>query len=67
MTDPRRRLRGFLIHLAGYAVAMTILFAVNIATGPEEPWFLLPMVGWGGALAVHAAYAMGLFSFGGRR
>ena len=24
--------------------------------------FLLPLVGWGAVLAVHAAYAMGLFS-----
>lgn len=67
MSDPRRRLRGFLIHLIGYAVVTAALFGINIATDPEEPWFLLPMVGWGSVLAVHAAYAMGLFSFGSSR
>jgi hypothetical protein len=29
--------------------------------GSAEPWFLLPMIGWGGVLAIHAAHVMGLF------
>ena len=61
----RRRLRGFGLHLVGYFVAMAVLVAVNLATAPENPWFVWPMVGWGGILAFHAAYAMGLFSEGG--
>ena len=60
----RRRLRGFGLHLAGYFVAMAGLVAMNLATAPENPWFVWPMVGWGGILAVHAAYAMGLFGSG---
>ena len=61
----RRRLRGFGWHLAGYFVVMAALVAVNLLTDSTTPWFVWPGVGWGGVLAVHAAYAMGLF--GGTR
>ena len=64
MTDSenaRRRLRGFGLHLAGYFAVMAALVAVNLAATPENPWFVWPGVGWGGILAFHAAYAMGLF------
>jgi len=56
-----RRLRGFLAHLAAYAVVMGVLVIVNLATAPENPWFVWPMVGWGGILAIHVAYVMGGF------
>ncbi len=62
--DPRRRLRGFGIHLVGYFVVMAGLVAINLIAAPENPWFVWPVVGWGGVLAVHAAYAMGLFGGG---
>ncbi len=61
-----RRLRGFRIHLLAYFAIMAVLVVVNLATGPANPWFVWPMVGWGGVLAIHAAYAMGLFGGGGR-
>ncbi len=61
----RRRLRGFGLHLAGYGVGIVALGVVNMLTNPENPWFVWPMVGWGGVLAIHAAFAMGLF--GGSR
>ncbi len=57
----RRRLRGFLLHLVGYFVVIAALVAVNLGASPESPWFVWPMVGWGGVLAFHAAFAMGLF------
>ena len=60
----QRRLRGFGVHLLGYFVVMAGLVAVNLAAAPENPWFVWPMVGWGGILAFHAAYAMGLFGSG---
>ena len=56
----RRRLRGFGWHLAGYFAAMIVLVPVNYLTTPAEPWFVLPMVGWGSVLAIHVAYVMGL-------
>jgi len=58
---PGRKLRGFVRHLLAYFVASGLAFAVNIAVTPESTWFLLPVVGWGGVLALHVAYVMGLF------
>ncbi len=61
----RRRLRGFGIHIAGYGIVMVLLVAMNMLSSPENPWFVWPMVGWGGVLAIHAAFAMGLFDGSG--
>ena len=61
----RRRLRGFGLHLASYFVVVVALAAINMLSNPENPWFVWPMVGWGGVLAVHAAFAMGLFGGSG--
>lgn len=61
-----RRLRGFRTHLAGYFVVMAALVVANLATGPANPWFVWPLVGWGGVLAIHAAHAMGLFGGGAK-
>lgn len=59
-----RRLRSFRYHLVGYFVAMAVLVALDRLLTPGNPWFVWPMVGWGGVLAIHAAYAMGLFGGG---
>ncbi len=59
--ESRRRLRGFAAHLAGYFLSMIVLVGVKFLFFPDNPWFVLPMVAWGSILAVHAAYAMGLF------
>ena len=61
----RRRLRGFGLHIAGYGIVMVVLVAINLLGNPENPWFVWPLVGWGGVLAIHAAFAMGLFGGGG--
>jgi hypothetical protein len=58
----RRRLRGFIIHLMIYFAVMLVLVPLNFILS-ERPWFLLPMVGWGAPLALHAAWAMGFFDF----
>ena len=57
----RRRLRGFGIHLAAYFAVVAILIGAGVFFSPESPWVLAPVVAWGAVLAVHAAYAMGLF------
>lgn len=57
----RKRLRGFLNHLIAYFVVMVALVPLNFIFAPDSPWFVFPMVLWGAPLAVHAAYAMGLF------
>ena len=60
-THARRRLRGFGIHLLAYFAVMAVLIGASVFFSPENPWVLAPVVGWGAVLAVHAAYAMGLF------
>lgn len=60
----RRRLKGFRVHLLGYFVVAVLLVAVNLLLTPGTVWFVWPIVGWGGVLAIHAAYAMGLFWHG---
>lgn len=57
----RRRLRSFIVHLIIYFAAMTVLLPVNFIFTPDRPWVILPLVGWGAPLALHAAWAMGLF------
>ncbi len=61
----RRKLRGFGLHIAGYGIVMVVLVAINMLSNPDNPWFVWPMVGWGGVLAIHAAFAMGLFGGSG--
>ena len=60
----RRRLKGFGYHLMGYFLVMAGLVAFNLIAMPETPWFVWPGVGWGGVLAIHTAYVMGLFGGG---
>jgi hypothetical protein len=59
--DAARRIKGFRRHVLGYAAALALLFGINMLTAPENPWFVAFMVGWGAPLALHAAWAMGLF------
>jgi hypothetical protein len=61
----QRRLRAFRLHLLCYAVVAAALVALNLALDPARVWFVWPMVGWGGILAIHAAYVMGLFDRAG--
>lgn len=57
----RQRQRGLALHFAGYIIVVSGLFAVNFLWLKGEPWFVLPMVGWGSVLALHVAWVMGLF------
>ena len=56
-----RRLKGLKVHFGLYFALVMVLAAANMLTTPETPWFVWPMVGWGGVLAIHTAWAMGLF------
>ena len=57
----QRKLRHFVNHLGGYALGMLVLVPCNLFMYPDSKYWLLPMVGWGSVLALHAAYVMGLF------
>ena len=63
----RRRLAGFAGHLAAYFIACAVFVVVSIVFTPGQTWIFLPVVGWGAALALHAAYAMGLFGWARRK
>ncbi|MEX0693722.1 MAG: 2TM domain-containing protein [Rhodospirillales bacterium] len=56
----KARLRGFALHLLGYFAVIIVLGIINFTTTPEDPWVVLPMVGWGSVLALHVAWVMGL-------
>ena len=56
-----RRLKGFGVHLAVYFGVMILAVPLNLYFYPENPLFLLPMIGWGAVLGLHAAFVMGLF------
>ena len=46
---------AFYKHLAAYALVNIALLALNLATSPETLWFYWPLLGWGVAVAAHAA------------
>jgi len=49
-----RRLRGFYVHIAVYAVVIAGIALINWFTSPEYWWVVWPMIGWGIGLAAHA-------------
>jgi hypothetical protein len=55
------RLIWFGMHILVFVAVMIALVAVSISMNVLEPWFVFPLVVWGAPLAVHAAFAMGLF------
>lgn len=55
-----RRMAGFRRHMLAFAVASLLLGAANMLIDPARPWFLLAVIAWGGILAVHVAYVMGI-------
>jgi uncharacterized integral membrane protein len=57
----RGRLMWFGMHILVFVAVMIVLVAVSILMNVLEPWFVFPLVAWGAPLAVHAAFAMGLF------
>jgi 2TM domain len=56
-----QRSRGLRLHFAAYFMLILVLVPINLIVTPETPWFIWPMVGWGSVLAIHTAWAMGLF------
>jgi len=61
------RVRSLKLHLLAYFAVMAVLVAINLLATPGGIWFVWPMVGWGPVLAIHTAWAMGLFDILGRK
>jgi transcriptional regulator with XRE-family HTH domain len=53
-----RKIKGFYIHLAQYAVVMAILVVINLVLTPYFFWAIFPALGWGAGLAVHGLIAL---------
>lgn len=54
--------KGFKIHLTAYAAVNAFLIAVNIFTfndGDKTLWSILPLLGWGIGLVIHAVVSLG--------
>ncbi len=58
--------KAFFLHMAIYAIIITLLFIINALTIHEEPiwWFLFPAAGWGAGLAIHFVVVFGFLSTG---
>ena len=56
-----RRLKVFGLHLVIYFAVMIYIVVTNVGSEIGTPWFMVPLIGWGSVLALHTAYAMGLF------
>ena len=54
-----RAIRGFYVHLVVYVLVNTFLFLLDITMSPDVLWFYWPLIGWGIALAMHAASVFG--------
>jgi len=60
----QRRLRFLIFHIAGYFAVVIALAVINIFVTEGPLWFFWPMLGWGGVIAIHTAFVMGLFDGG---
>ena len=52
-------LRGFYVHAIVFAIVNLGLVAYNLATSPDDTWFIYVLGGWGIGLVAHGAYALG--------
>lgn len=57
----KKRRSQLLNHLLAYFFFAVIIVPVNFFVTPDRVWFFWPLVGWMGPLALHTAYAMGMF------
>jgi uncharacterized membrane protein YdbT with pleckstrin-like domain len=53
--------RALQIHFGIAFAVVAVLAAINLLFVPGFHWWVLVAVGWGVPLALHTAYAMGLF------
>lgn len=56
-------LRGFYGHAVVFAVVNIGLAVYNLATNPNDLWFIPTVAGWGIGLIAHGAYVMGSARF----
>jgi len=47
---------GFYTHLSVYAAVILLLAVINFVASPGAIWVHWPMLGWGVAVVIHAAF-----------
>lgn len=57
----RQRRSALINHMLAYMAVAVVLVPVNFLLTPDHVWFYIPLVAWMAPLALHVAYAMGLF------
>jgi uncharacterized membrane protein YdbT with pleckstrin-like domain len=57
----RQRRSALVNHMLAYMAVAVVLVPVNFLLSPDNVWFYIPLVAWMAPLALHVAYAMGLF------
>ena len=53
-------LRGFVAHLGLYLLATMAGIGANMMLAPDRLYVVFPLLIWGGAVALHCAWVMGL-------
>jgi len=54
-----KSIKGFYVHFSIFLLVMTLLLAINVATGGVW-WVQWPLLGWGIGIVAHAAAVFGL-------
>lgn len=54
---------GFYTHMSVYSAVIVLLAIINLVTSSSTIWFHWPLLGWGIAVAIHAAF---VYVFAGR-
>ena len=52
-------LQGFYVHAIVFVIVNLGLAAYNLATNPDNIWFVFVLGGWGIGLVAHGVYALG--------
>lgn len=58
MPNLSRKWRSFAGHFGSYAIIISMLAIINLATSADTLWFLFPAMGWGVGLAFHLLGAL---------
>ncbi len=59
-------LKGFYGNLSAYIIVNTGFIILNLATSPNEIWFIWPLLGWGIGVAFHGMSVFNYMPFLGR-
>ena len=62
LQETQRRRRGLRLHIIWAMAVFAILIAINALFSHRYPWWLWVLMAWMPLIAIHTAWAMGLFA-----